>query len=889
MIGKKIDKYEIVEKIGAGGMGEVYRARDLSLDRDAAIKVLPSAVAGNEERLRRFEQEARAAGALNHPNLVTIYELGTHEGLPYIVMELMEGQTLKDMLGAPQRDASSATTPSSLLPPRKIVEYAIHIAHGLAAAHDKGIAHRDLKPDNIFITTGGGVKILDFGLAKLTPSADDGDTQAGTATGNTEPGTVLGTAGYMSPEQVRGEAVDHRSDIFSLGVIIYEMLSGRRAFRGDSTVETMNSILTEDPPSMSGEHSRVSPGIERVVRRCLEKRSEERFQSAHDLAYALEAVQDSSSAVPAVAAAAAGHNRTRRNAVLAVAALATGALGFFAGNLLRPTPIESARPADYPRVLPLTFDTGIEFQPSLAPDGKSFVFVSDQDGDLDIYFQRVGGENAINLTADSPEADFAPAFSPDGERIAFTSRRDGGGIFVMGATGESARRLTDFGGDPAWSPDGRELVFADVSIFQPTGRSRISKLWRVDVVNGRTTKISDGDAVQPNWAPDGERIVYWGLPHGTGKRVLYTIPAEGGEPVALTDDDYFNWNPVWSSDGRDLYYSSNRGGTFDLWHMPIDGATGRAIGEPEPVTTSSEWTAEPRMSIDGRRIIYTSGRQTKRLKRMEFDADKQEMTGKPQELLASSRDIWSARPSPDGKWLVIKAADPNEDLFVCTSDGSGMRRLTNDPFKDRQPRWAPDSEKIFFFSDRTGRYEIWTIQRDGGGLAQISDLPDEDNIATPVPSPDGKRLFVSSTDASKVSGIVDLTQGLPVKEVSWFALIDSTHRFSAGSWSPDGSRLAGIATENGGMYVYSIEDDRYRKIGDDSQRAIWLADGSTLLSLVDGKLVTVDATSGAQKEIYEIPEDIDLNQWEMTVDNRWIYFLDEHTEADIWMLEYADR
>jgi len=887
MIGKKIDKYEIVEKIGAGGMGEVYRARDLSLDRDAAIKVLPSAVAGNQDRLRRFEQEARAAGALNHPNLVTIYELGTHDGLPYIVMELMKGQTLRDSLGKPERDASSTTTPSALLPPRKVVEYAIQIARGLAAAHDKGIAHRDLKPDNIFITTGGGVKILDFGLAKLKPTADEDDTQAGTSSGHTQPGTVLGTTGYMSPEQVRGEAVDHRSDIFSFGVILYEMLSGRRAFQGESAVQTMNAILSEDPPSMSGDQSRVSPGVERVVRRCLEKQSEERFQSAHDLAYALEAVQDSSSAMPAVAAAAGGPKRPGRNLLIATATIATVALAFLAGNLMRATPTESARPGNFPRLLPLTFGTGIEFQPSLAPDGRSFVFVAEKDGKFDIHFQRVGGENAINLTADSPESDYGPAFSPDGELIAFHSDRDGGGIFVMGATGESVRRLTDFGGDPAWSPDGRELAFSDVSMFDPAGRNVVAKLWRVDVATGKITKISDGDAVQPCWSPDGKRIVYWGLPHGTGKRVMYTIPAAGGEPVALNDDDYINWSPVFSSDGRRLYFTSNRGGTMDLWHMPIDPATGRAVGEPQPITTSAGWAGEPHMSRDGRRIVYTSGGRSTRIARMAFDATDLKVVGEPEELLAGSRDIWMARPSPDGKWLVIMAADPNEDVFVCTTDGDAMRRLTNDAFKDRQPQWAPDSKKIFFFSDRTGRYEVWSIQRDGSGLTQLSDLAG-DNIASPIPSPDGKRLLVFSTDPDRASGIIDLTQTIPVNEVTWFPPVDSTRHFLARSWSPDGAKVAGTATKTGGLWVYSIDDGQYRMISEDGHGALWLADGNTLLEQMHGKLVAIDANSGEQKEIYEIPDVIEFNGWELSKDNNWIYYLDQKFESDIWMLEYPD-
>jgi Tol biopolymer transport system component len=520
------------------------------------------------------------------------------------------------------------------------------------------------------------------------------------------------------------------------------------------------------------------------------------------------------------------------------------------------------------------------------------VFVSGKDGNDDIYFQRVGGENAINLTPDSPAHDYAPAFSPDGEMIAFRSDRDGGGIFVMGATGESVRRLTDFGGDPAWSPDGKELVFADVSIFVPTGRDMHSHLWRVDVATGEVTKISEGDAVQPNWSPDGSRIVYWGLPPGTGKRVLYTMPAGGGDAVALTDDDYFNWNPVWSGDGRYLYFSSNRGGTMDLWRMPMDVSTGRAVGEPEAVTTSSEWAAEPRLSRDGRRIVYSSARQTKRLKRIAFDAGERRFSGEPEELLASSRDIWSARPSPDGKWLAIKAIDPNEDLFVCRSDGTALRRLTNDAFKDRQPRWAPDSETICFFSDRTGRYQVWTIRRDGSGLSQVSDITDDD-IATPVPSPDGKRLLINSMVSTHGAGIMDLTGDMPVKEVEWFPPIDSTAFFVNGMWSPDGTRLLGTTSNfTSGLYICSVESGQYQKIAEDPGGEIgfykWLADGNTVMTQHDDRIWLVDVETGEQTAIFDTPEHLRWEGWELTSDNRWLYLLEEHIESDIWMLEYPE-
>src|SRR5689334_901837 len=277
--GTKLGRYEIRSKVGEGGMGEVYRAYDEAMHREVAIKVLPAALTSDKDRLARFEQEAQTAGSLNHPNILVIHHIETHDGAPYIVSELLDGETLRDRMGG------------VALSQRKAIDYALQVAHGLAAAHEKGIVHRDLKPENIFVTKDGRVKILDFGLAKLT-GADGGQTQTEVPTRrvNTDPGMVMGTIGYMSPEQLRGQSADHRSDIFSFGAILYEMLSGRRAFRGESTADTISAILREDPPELSSTNRSVNPAIERVVNHCLEKSPDERFNSARDLAFALEAV-----------------------------------------------------------------------------------------------------------------------------------------------------------------------------------------------------------------------------------------------------------------------------------------------------------------------------------------------------------------------------------------------------------------------------------------------------------------------------------------------------------------------------------------------------------------------------------------------------------------------
>src|SRR5438132_3186316 len=282
--GTHLGRHEIRSQLGAGGMGEVYRARDEKLNRDVAIKVLPASPSQDKDRLRRFEQEAQAAGALNHPNILAVYDVGTHDGAPYIVSELLEGEELREQLN------------NGSLTQRKALDYAQQIAQGLAAAHERGITHRDLKPENLFITTDGRVKILDFGLAKLRPLRSESvSSEIDTGKQLTEPGTVMGTVGYMSPEQVRGHEADHRSDIFSFGSILYEMLAGQRAFRRDTMAETMTAILKEEPPELSETNAKISLPLEKIVRRCLEKKPERRFQTATDLAFALEAFSTPSS------------------------------------------------------------------------------------------------------------------------------------------------------------------------------------------------------------------------------------------------------------------------------------------------------------------------------------------------------------------------------------------------------------------------------------------------------------------------------------------------------------------------------------------------------------------------------------------------------------------
>ena len=658
-------------------MGEVYRARDPRLAREVAIKVLPASFSQDADRLRRFEQEAKAAGVLNHPNITAVYDIGTAaDGAPYVVQELLEGETLR------------ATLAGGRLAQRRTLDYATQVALGLAAAHDKGIVHRDLKPENVFVTKDGRLKILDFGLAKLTQNESEvsSATNLPTETRGTEPGVVLGTLGYMSPEQVRGKPADARSDIFSFGAILYEMLSGKRAFHGDSAADTMSAILREDPPDLSVTNQNISPALERIVRHSLEKNPEQRFQSARDLAFNLEAVSGTSvqTAAPAL--------RRRRLRLMPILLLGLGAFAGAAAAYLglrgfRGTPQTAGLAgAQFRR---LTNLSGAENAPSLSPDGQTVAFVHRSGGKTDILIQRAGGRNPINLTPDCDRDSYTPAFSPDGSLIAYGSQCGDGGLYLMGATGENSRRLTNVGTDPAWSPDGHEIFYSTELVQAPYGRLGTSAIWAIDVASGKTRKLSaDLDAIQPDVSPHGLRVAYWGLPAGSGQRDIWTMPVKGlgaGEtPVPVTQDEAMDWNPIWGPDGKTLFFLSNRDGSMNLWRVPIDEATGRTLGPAEAQILPAREVGGLALSRDGRRAAYVVRENTFSIDRLVFDASSGKLTGKPEQILGSSQEIADCDVSPDGKLIAFDSrGSARDDLFLVDTDGRNMRQITDDAPKDR--------------------------------------------------------------------------------------------------------------------------------------------------------------------------------------------------------------
>ncbi|MES1210711.1 MAG: protein kinase, partial [Acidobacteriota bacterium] len=476
----------------------VYRAEDTRLRRTVALKFLPAGLTRDLAAKARFLQEAQSASALDHSNICTIYEVGeAGDGELYLAMACYEGETLR------------ARIDRGPMPAAEALNVARQVAQGLAKAHREGIVHRDIKPANLMVTKEGVVKILDFGIAKLLGEA-----------GGSVAGAFAGTPAYMSPEQALGEEVDARTDVWSLGVVLCEMLTGARP--------------VQDQP-----RGEVPGGLKRILDRMLARSLSERYPSAVEALADLVAFEDGQAKA-----------KSRRRTMLWSAAAALAVAGIGVGLWLswqEEAPIQGT----FTR---LTDQEGPEEYPSLSPDGRAFVYVKAPEGQRDIYLRDVDGGEPLLLTPDSPSDDSQPAFSPDGKWIAFRSERDGGGIYLVSSQGGLARRVTDFGYNPAWSPDSKEIAVGLEGVSDPVRRNVKSEIWRVAVANGRKRLVGKSDGVQPSWSPHGSRIAFWGLSDDRSRRILWTIPAEGGEPVAALDDGSLNWNPVWSPDGAYLFF-----------------------------------------------------------------------------------------------------------------------------------------------------------------------------------------------------------------------------------------------------------------------------------------------------------------------------------------------
>ena len=720
--GTKLGGYEILSLLGEGGMGEVYRAHDPILKRDVAIKVLPQFVSQDPERMRRFQQEAQAAAALNHPNILAVYQLGNFEGTTYLVAELLEGGTLREELT------------HGALPARKAIDYSVQIAHGLAAAHHKGIVHRDLKPENIFITRDARAKILDFGLAKLM-LPEDGETV--TARGQTTPGQVMGTAGYMAPEQVRGEAVDHRADIFAFGAILYELVTRERAFKKPTSAETMTAILHEDPPAILPTMPGLSPGLLRIVQRCLEKKPERRFQSASDLAFALEALSDFSGskqvtveqvaieqrAVEQVAVGRAtaesprtvASSRTWKWAAAAVffAALAATAIAWIRMPTAVPV-VES--------VTQLT-DDGEPKNGQLVSDGSRVYFNEGPNGSWKIaQVSATGGRTSlVDTRIPSP---WIAGVAPDNSSLLVSAGGYEDGLYPLWLipvpAGEPRRLGVIAGSDAAFFPDGR-ILFVNYRDLYAADK---------DGSNPRMLASMDGYIQDPSVSADGKSLTATLYTRGWASSTLVEMGADGTGSQSLLglSNDGRPCCSRWSPDGRYLVYGTAHREGSDLWALPMQTGFFRRTRTPIRLTAGPLEYSGAGLSRDGKQIFAIGTKRRGELVR--YDSQAQQFLP----FLGGISAI-DATFSKDGKWVTY-VSYPDHNLWRSRADGTERTQLTYPPMKVQFPFISPDGNKVAFTS---AQYEIYLVGVDGGTPQKIAE-----HSAAANWSPDGNVLLFTS-------------------------------------------------------------------------------------------------------------------------------------------------
>jgi eukaryotic-like serine/threonine-protein kinase len=858
-----LNHYRIIRPLGAGGMGEVYEAEDTRLRRRVALKVLPPAIASDPVRRGRLEREAQAVAALNHPNIVTLHSVEDSGDTLFLTMEIVQGQTLDRVI------------PPTGVPLPELLTYARPIVDAVVAAHARHIVHRDLKPANVMVTSDGRIKVLDFGVAKLVDPPLPGDASAATisAAPVTMAGEVVGTVAYMSPEQCEGRRIDERADIFSLGVLLYEMATGLRPFQGDAAVSVLSAILKDEPIPITRLRPGTSRELEGIIAECLVKDPARRLQSAADLRTKLEGL---------VAPPVARGSRLRDGALVAGAVLL---LALAVAYWMPASPFRTREvvvpPPTFARI---TDDRGIESWPSLSPDSREIVYVGrSAAGEAGLYLRSIASGAVVRVSHDA--SDGSPAFSPDGQSIAFSSSRDNSaGIFVMDRHGKSARRLTNGGSDPSWTPNGREVVYSAESGRDPDNRQAPSELWAVNVESGQRRRIAEADAVQPRVSSDGRFVAFWGLPvDAAGKefsganRDIWVQVLSGGSRVTIAPSESTDWNPAWAPDGRTLYFSSDRGGTMNIWRIAMDPQTGRPSGEPVAMTAPTVYASHMSVGSDGT-IAYAAFDYSTLVRSVAFDPISGAVSGTPIDIVRGQRAWLHPDVSPDGRFIALRSYRAQEDVWVVGVDGNGLRPVTNDPVRDRGPRWTSNGSLIFY-SPRSGRYDFWSIRPDGSGLRQLTS--GGNTLNDPVPFRDGRRVGGSNPNTGEqfVFDANDWT-----KPPERLPAPPSKRPVYLRDWSPDARRIAANDTSNT-LWVFDLDAKSWDQIGSGSFPR-WLPDGRRLVASAGGRITLIDTTTKAARDIYEEPGRL-MGTAVLAPDGRRLYFTSAAIESDIWTMRFS--
>lgn len=841
--------YRILEKLGEGGMGEVWKAKDTKLERPVALKILPLERISDPDRRRRFVQEAKAASAINHPHIVTIYEIGSEDGLEYIAMEYVAGQTLSEQIGRKG------------IPFAQAIPWAIQIADALGRAHARGIVHRDVKPGNVMVSESGAVKVLDFGLSKLLEPAATSEQDA-TATladrPRSEEGKLVGTVAYMSPEQAEGRPVDARSDIFSFGALLYEMVSGRRPFQGDSKLSVLSSILREEPAAISSILPGVPADLEKIIGRCLRKDPARRYQHMDDVRIALEdlkAESESGIAAPGVA-------KRRRSPWLAAALVAVAAAAAFAiWRLPRSTPTHAGAPA----LARLTYDSGLTTDAAISPDGRLLAYASDRagQGGLDIWVRQLAGGDPTRIT-NGPEDEYEPQFSPDGTRLAYRSDAAGGAIYTIPALGGQPRLIAPQGRGPRYSPDGHWIAYWKGN---PTGGTPYvpgaATVWVIRAEGGQARQLAADFwvAARPEWTADGKHIVFWGLPDASHSRDFYVAPFDGGPAVKTGAAEIWSQQQLHANRGYEALVrgASNRyyltlvtSGIANLWTIQLSTPAWKAA-DLRRLTNGTQAESQP--AISGDRVAFTAETDSVQIWSIKLDANRGEVSGAPEQLTHGD-EAYIPVLSRDGKKLSYVSFRPGEERGVVRDLDSNVETVVASGATVHHPVLSPDGDRVayVFRSVRSDRPEL-QVTPSGGGAAQklqcegcgmtlgwtndggqilvkkgndigLLDVAGgrlsillhqaKDSLWQPQISPDGRWIaFLDSADQEH-STIYVAPYRPGTQPAEWIAVTTSGTENDKPRWSPDGQILYFTSTRDGFRCIWAqrLNPGTNRPVGD---------------------------------------------------------------------------
>jgi eukaryotic-like serine/threonine-protein kinase len=885
--GTRIGPYEIVALLGEGGMGEVWLATELRLGRKVALKLLPADLTRDPTRIQRFEQEARAASALNHPNVCTIHALDqTSDGQHYIAMEYVEGETLRQRL---------TTSKLSL---REGLDIATQVAAALSVAHAAGIVHRDIKPENVMLRPDRHVKVLDFGLAKLAAAASEGTATSTQLGVNTEAGTVVGTAAYMSPEQARGQQVDARTDIWSLGVMLYEMVAGRSPFAAPSGSDVLAAILQNEPPPVARFEPEAPAEVQRILTKTLRKDRSQRYQTVQDLLLDLQALRDElqlharsgSAPVTAITAepAPSGSSQTTvpprrgRHVWLAIAAvvlvLGTG-LGVWTWRTARQaeTPAGPTTAAVQRSLTRLTFASGLQTDVTFSPDGHFIAYASDQGGNFDIWVQPTGGGGDPVQVTKSAAADTEPDWSPDGSQIVFRSERDGGGLFVVSALGGPERRLAAFGVRPKWSPDGGRILFASA----PAGGGGAGVLMFAVGTDGLPPRsvlerFTAGVTWLYGWAwhPDGQRVSMFATQPGRGK-ALYTVALDGASvsvtsvPSPLMQEHDRVRDFAWATSGTALYFELSIKSVSNLWRLDIDAVTLKA-GSLVQLTAGAGQDTRLAVSRDGSKVAFTTKAESIRIWSHRLDPATGGITGAADPVTEAAMAVPAyAALAPEGRRLayaITGVGTGRWELWTTDLVNGKKQLLFRDNHERFDPKWSRDGRRLVYYWRRGVEGRSATGPGDSSVAVRQVASGDETLLSTPRPqnvqphdwSADGNSILVSWTQP-KQSTVLALWPVAAAPHADTHAILvaaEPKHDLWQGRFSPDGRWISFLAVTPATAVVCVVPSSARNARATDwtcvTDPRIWV-DKPRWSS--DGKLLYVWRTEGSLFNVWALPFD----------------------------------